>query len=62
MDPKKNAPNKNNKNTKGNKNLKGVLTLVAWAVVLTVGLNFLSAYTGNRSNKSTSHEVDYSQL
>ena len=62
MDPKKNSPNKKNGDNKKNKNLKGFLTLVAWALVLTVALNFLSAYAGNRSNKSTSHEVDYSQL
>ena len=64
MDPNKNSNNnnKNNKNGKNNKNLKGLLTLVVWAVVLTVALNFLSAYAGNRSNKSTSHEVDYSHL
>ena len=62
MDPNKNSSNKGNKNSKGSKNLKGLLTLVVWSVVLTVALNFLSSYAGNRSNKSTSHEVDYSQL
>ena len=65
MDPNKNSPNngtKNNKNGKGNKNLKGVLTLVVWAVVLTVIINYLSAYAGNSANKATSHEVDYSYL
>ena len=62
MDPKKNSPDKKNGDNKKNKNLKGILTLVAWALALTVALNFLSAYAGNRSNKSSSHEVDYSQL
>ena len=47
MDPKKNSPNKKNGDNKKNKNLKGFLTLVAWALVLTVALNFLSAYAGN---------------
>ncbi len=63
MDPKnqKNS-NNNNKNGKNNKNLKGVLTLVVWAVVLTVAVNYLSAYAGNSANKSTSHEVAYSDL
>ena len=52
MDPNKNSPNKKNGDNKKNKNLKGFLTLVAWALVLTVALNFLSAYAGNRSNTS----------
>ena len=61
MDPnKKNNQNKNN--NKKNKNLRGVLTLVAWAVVLTVLVNYLSAYAGNATNKASSHEVPYSQL
>ena len=42
MDPNKNSPNKNNKNGKNNKNFKGVLTLVVWAVVLTVALPLLT--------------------
>lgn len=54
--------NKNNKNGKGGRNLRGVLTLLAWAVVLTIGFNYLNAYTGNAANKSTSFEVDYSHL
>ena len=29
--------NKNNKNSKNNRNLRGVLVLLAWAVVLTIG-------------------------
>ncbi len=62
MDPNNNHSNKNNKNDKGNKNLRGVLTLVAWAVVLTVVLNMFSAYTGNSANKSSSHEIAYSEL
>ena len=40
---KKNNNNKNNKNGKNNPRLKGILTLVAWAVVLTVILNYMSA-------------------
>ena len=60
MDPN-NKNNKQNKNKK-NKNLRGALTLVAWAVVLTVAVNYLSAYAGNATHKSSSHEVPYSQL
>lgn len=59
---KKNNNNKNNKNNKNNSRLKGILTLVAWAVVLTVILNYMSAYSGNAANASTSHEVRYSEF
>ena len=54
--------NKNNKNGKNNPRLKGILTLVAWAVVLTVILNYMSAYSGNAANAATSHEVRYSEF
>ena len=59
---KKNNNNKNNKNNKNNPHLKGILTLVAWAVVLTVILNYMSAYSGNAANAATSHEVRYSEF
>ena len=54
--------NKNNKNSKNNRNLRGVLVLLAWAVVLTIGFNYFAAYTGNTANKATSFEVDFSAL
>ena len=63
MDPNKQKNNNNNKkNGKGGKNLRGALILVLWAVALTVAINYLSAYAGNTANKSTSHEVPYSEL
>ena len=33
--------NKNNKNNKNSNRLRGVLTLVLWAVVLTVAMNYI---------------------
>ena len=54
--------NRNNKNNKNNRNLRGVLVLLAWAVVLTIGFNYFAAYTGNAANKATSFEVDFSAL
>ena len=51
-----------NKNGKGRNNLRGILTLVAWALVLTVGLNYFNAYNRNATNKSTSHEIKYSEM
>ena len=53
--------NKNNKNNK-NRNLRSILTLIAWALVLTVAVNFISAYNSSGVNKSTSHEIAYSEL
>ena len=58
MDPK----NNNNKNSKGGRNLRGVLVLLAWALVLTIGFNYFAAYTGNAAHNSTSFEVDFSAL
>jgi len=57
-----NQKNNNNKKGKNGKNVKGILTLVVWAVVLTVVINYLSAYSSNSSHRATSHEVAYSQL
>ena len=61
MDPN-NDNNKNNKNDKPNRSLRGILTLVIWAVVLTVVFNYFSAYTRNDSNRSTSFEIKYSDF
>ena len=59
MDPNN---NKNNKNGRSNRNLRGVLTLIAWAVVAVVILNYIQAYSQNASNRSTSHEIKYSDF
>ena len=60
MDPN-NKNKKQNKNQK-NKNWMGVVKLIAWAVVLTVVFNYIGAYSHNTANKTTSHEVEYSQF
>ena len=52
----------NNKNGKGRNNLRGILTLVAWALVLTVAFNYFSAYNRNAASKATSHEIKYSEM
>ncbi len=57
-----NNSNRNNKNNKNNNRLRGILTLVAWAIVLTVVMNYISAYSGNAANKASSHEIKYSQM
>ena len=53
---------RNNKNNKNNNRMRGILTLVAWAVVLTVAMNYISAYSGNTANKTSSHEIKYSEM
>ena len=54
--------NKNPNNNKNKKNLNGLLILVAWAVVLTVVFNYLSAYSRQASTAATTHQVQYSEL
>ena len=60
-DNNNNRDNRNN-NNKNNNRMRGILTLVLWAVVLTVAMNYISAYSGNTANKATSHEIKYSQM
>ena len=59
-----NGSNNNNnsggKNGKGN--FRGVLTLIAWALVLTVAFNYFNAYNRNAANKTSSHEIKYSEM
>ncbi len=54
--------NKNPNNNKNKKNLNGLLILVAWAVVLTVVFNYLSAYSRQASTAATTHQVQYSEF
>ena len=56
-----NRDNRNN-NNKNNNRMRGILTLVLWAVVLTVAMNYISAYSGNTANKTSSHEIKYSEM
>ena len=58
MDPKNNK----NKNEKPRGSLRGIVIIVVWAIVLTVVFNYINAYTRNDSNRSTSHEIKYSEM
>ena len=60
-DNNNNRDNRNNHN-KNNNRMRGILTLVLWAVVLTVAMNYISAYSGNTANKTSSHEIKYSEM
>ena len=53
--------NRNN-NNKNKKNLNGLLILLAWAVVLTVVFNYLSAYSRQATAAAETHEISYSEF
>ena len=53
--------NRGGKNGK-NSNFRGVMTLIAWALVLTVAFQYFTAYNKNAANKSSSHEIKYSDM
>ena len=60
MNDKQNRkPNNDNKNKK---NFSGLLILLAWAVVLTVVFNYLSAYSQQATTAATTHEITYSEF
>jgi len=58
MDPNNNK----NKNDKPRGSLRGIVMIILWALILTVGFNYINAYTRNDSNRSTSHEIKYSDF
>ena len=59
-----NSSNNSNRGGKNGKNggFRGVLTLIVWALVLTVAFQYFNAYNNNAANKSTSHEIKYSDM
>ncbi len=54
--------NRKNKNNKQQDRWRGVITMVAWALVLTVTPNAFSCYRCNDTNKASSHEIKYSEF
>ncbi|MDE7242888.1 MAG: ATP-dependent metallopeptidase FtsH/Yme1/Tma family protein, partial [Oscillospiraceae bacterium] len=54
--------NKNSNNNKNRKNVNGLLILIAWAIGLTVIINYLSAVSRQSANAATTHEVMYSEF
>ena len=55
--------NKNNKNKK-NSNFTGLITLIAWALFLTVIINYMASYTtrGNANQRTAKVEIGYSEM
>ena len=62
MDPNNKKDQKNNQNQNRNRNMRGVVTLIIWALVLTVVFNYINAYSNNLTKRASSHEIPYSQL
>ena len=60
MGPNNKKDQKNNQNR--NRNMRGVVTLIIWALVLTVVFNYINAYSNNLTKRASSHEIPYSQL
>ena len=60
MDLNNKKDQKNNQNR--NRNMRGVVTLIIWALVLTVVFNYINAYSNNLTKRASSHEIPYSQL
>ena len=60
MDPNNKKDQKNNQNR--NRNMRGVVTIIIWALVLTVVFNYINAYSNNLTKRASSHEIPYSQL
>ena len=54
--------NQNRNNNKNKKNLNGLLILLAWAVVLTVVFNYLSAYSREATAAAETHEIKFSEF
>ena len=52
----RNDPNKNKKN------FNGMMVLLTWAVVLTVAVNYLSAYSRQAESAASTHEIQYSEF
>ena len=55
-----NNQNNNHNNNKNKRN--GLLILVAWAIVLTVVFNYLSAASRQANTAASTHEIHYSEF
>jgi len=60
MDPNNN--NNQNRNDNNRNNTRGILSLVVWALVLTVGFNYIASMMNEQREAQTSHEIAYSEF
>ena len=62
MDNNNNKPD-NNRNDKNRRNMNGLLHLVAWALVLTIGLQYLHIYMGKNTPKADQQfEISFTEF
>ena len=61
MDNNNNKPD-NNRNDKNKRNMNGLLHLVAWALVLTIGLQYLHIYMGNNNRAAQQFEISFTEF
>lgn len=62
MDNNNNKPD-NNRNDKNRRNMNGLLHLVAWALVLTIGLQYLHIYMGKNNPKADQQfEISFTEF
>ena len=54
--------NNQNKNGRGQKNRRGFATLIIWALIATIGINYLSTMLTEQRDAATSHEIAYSEF
>jgi len=55
-----NNQNRNDKNR--GSSTRGIISLVAWALVLTFGFNYFTSMMDQQRQAQTSHEIAYSEL
>lgn len=56
---KKNDPKRNDRNQK---NKRGVISLVIWALIATIGINYISTMLNEQREAASSHEIAYSEF
>ena len=60
MDQKK--QNDQNRNDRNRRNKRGVASLLIWALVATIGINYLSTILAEQREAASSHEIAYSEF
>ena len=58
----KNDQNNKKRDDRRRRNTRGIFSLVLWALVLTVALNYAQSYLGSAKAAATSHEIAYSEF
>ena len=62
MDNNKKKNNPNNRRDKNKKNAHGFFTLITWALVITLALQYLGNYINNEPAAASQHEIYYTEF